>query len=580
MELMEVVGVVIVFTLMNVHAQSSTIEVWVEDPLVKVFQDAKPNGEQQAHADVARGEHASLQIVVRSLKAIKALRCEIGSLQIQGNEQVLLKGATVRFVGYVPVNEPMQYPPKDQLRRPPAYFPDPLLEQETIDVAANSSQPVWITVSIPVTTQPGEYSGLVQISGIVDGREESVSAGVSIRVFNVEVGPSRLWVANWFYPTGVDTGISYTGFSLPLDIAQLRAYARNMAEHRQNVVRIPILFLTKFGVGAQGELKFDFSEFDKVVSLFIEEGVIGRIEGAHIAKRSGGWKSKFVVHVRKINNGAVESAIADPTSQDADKFYGQFLPALVSHLKEKGWLNIYMQHQTDEPVPENARSYKAIGALLHKYAPELPRIDCLHTKEVVGAVDVWVPQLNYVHRDYDFYRERQRAGEEVWFYTAFWPQGEYAGRFIELPLLKTRILHWINYRYGITGYSHWGYNCWKFNGTTDPFTQTTPPHGVSHLPAGDAWIVYPGPGKPFDSMRHEAMRDGIADHELLSMLDERDYSTEAQSLAARHVIDFSKYDCDIKKFRETRLELLNLLQETATVNFSTQAAIDFELSKQ
>ena len=64
-------GVVIVFTLMNVHAQSSTIEVWVEDPLVKVFQDAKPNGEQQAHADVARGEHASLQIVVRSPKAIK-----------------------------------------------------------------------------------------------------------------------------------------------------------------------------------------------------------------------------------------------------------------------------------------------------------------------------------------------------------------------------------------------------------------------------------------------------------------------------------------------------------------------------
>jgi len=352
-----------------------------------------------------------------------------------------------------------------------------------------------------------------------------------------------------------------------------------MAEHRTNCVRLPILELTKFSASAQGELKFDFSDFDKVVLLFIEEGVIGRIEGGHIGWRSGGWTSQWLIEIRKINNGAVESARVDPSSQDADKFYGQFLPALVSHLKEKGWLDIYIQHQADECVPENSQSYKAIGTLVHKYAPELSRIDAvLLREEVVGAVDIWVPRVDHIHQDYDFFKERQRLGEEVWFYTAVWPQGEWANRFVELPLLRTRILHWMNYRYGITGYLHWGYNYWKFNGITDPFTQTTPPHGASHLPAGDAWIVYPGPGKkPFDSMRHEAMRDGIADYELLSMLNERD-STKARALAARHVIDFDEYDCDVKRFRATRLELLTLLQETATVNFSTQAAKDFDVS--
>ena len=499
------------------------------------------------------------------------MRCEIGSLQIQGNEQVLLKGATVRFVGYVPVEKSMQYPPKDRLRPPPVFFPDPLLEQETIDVAAESSQPIWITVPVPVTTQPGEYSGLVQLRGIVDGREESVSVGVSIKVFNVELGSSRLWVTNWFYPLA-EKGLA------GMDIAQLRPYARNMAEHRTNCVRLPILELTKFSAGAQGELKFDFSDFDKVVLLFIEEGVIGRIEGGHIGWRSGGWTSQWLIEIRKINNGAVESARVDPSSQDADKFYGQFLPALVSHLKEKGWLNIYMQHQADECVPENSKSYKAIGALVHKYAPELPRIDAvLLGEEIVGSVDIWVPRLDHIPQDYDFYRERQRSGEEVWLYTAVWPQGEWANRFIELPLLKTRILHWINYRYAITGYLHWGYNFWHYGGNTDPYTQTTPKHGSSHLPAGDPWIVYPGRGKPFDSIRHEAMRDGIADYEFLSMLDERD-SKAAQTLAARHVLDFDEYDCDVKRFRETRLELLNLLQETVPANFSAQATKDFDVS--
>ena len=136
------------------------------------------------------------------------------------------------------------------------------------------------------------------------------------------------------------------------------------------------------------------------------------------------------------------------------------------------------------------------------------------------------------------------------------PQGEYANRFIEQPLLKTRLLHWINYRYGATGYLHWGYNHWR---QEDPFTHLTPAHGgPPYLPAGDSWIVYPGSDGPLGSIRFEAMRDGIVDHELLSMLGERD-AAAAQRLAAQHVLAFDRYDTDLKRFRATRRELLSLL---------------------
>ena len=90
-------------------------------------------------------------------------------------------------------------------------------------------------------------------------------------------------------------------------------------------------------------------------------------------------------------------------------------------------------------------------------------------------------------------------------------------------------------------------------------THTTPPHpSPPYLPAGDAWIVYPGRDGPLDSIRHEAMRDGIADYELLSMLGERN-PPAAERLVAKHVLDFDRHDCDVKTFRATRRKLLELL---------------------
>ena len=204
-----------------------------------------------------------------------------------------------------------------------------------------------------------------------------------------------------------------------------------------------------------------------------------------------------------------------------------------------------------------------MSKLVRKYAPELKIIEACHTKDLAGAIDVWVPQLNFYENDYDYYRSRQSKGEEVWFYTCMHPQGNYANRFIEQPLIKTRLLHWINFQYGATGYLHWGYNYWQ---DTDPFKNVHPLHGsgLGHiLPAGDPFIVYPGKNGPINSIRFEAMRDGIADHELLSMLADRDpkASQAARILSSQLIKSFKDYNIDVKQFRQTRQKLLDLLCE-------------------
>ena len=120
-----------------------------------------------------------------------------------------------------------------------------------------------------------------------------------------------------------------------------------------------------------------------------------------------------------------------------------------------------MQHIADEPIEENIKSYIEIAAFVRKLAPDFKFIDACHSKNLDGMLDVWVPQLDYMNRDYEFYNKQHQSGKEIWFYTCLNPKFEYVNRFIELPLLRTRYMHWVNFKYNIPGYLHWGLNYWS-----------------------------------------------------------------------------------------------------------------------
>jgi hypothetical protein len=561
-----------------VASDAATVRLWPVDSLVKVFPDSGAEAAGVAHVEVARGEQASLQAVVRSEAPIRSLRAEVRSLEAIGGK-ARLTPVTPRFVGYVPVDRPTQRPSQDQLRRPPADYPDPLLEVDAVDVPPGRSQAVWVTVPVPTTARPGVYRGTLDLTGQIAGQPLRLVQELEVEVYPTTVGRSRLWVTDWFAMHWPHLEIAPAPESDEY-YALLRRYARNLADHRHNVALISPLSLARFSVGPNEALDIDFSQFDRWVRIFQEAGVVGRIEGGHIGGRQSGWDSDFVVTIHAVKDGQVRSARVAPDSPEAGRFYGRFFPALVAHLKACGWLSDYLQHLADEPIASNLGTYRAMAALIRKHAPELRVIEACHTKDLVGALDVWVPQLNFLHDDLAHYAARQRAGDEVWFYTCVFPQGEYANRFIEQPLIKTRLLHWINFRYGVTGYLHWGYNHWT---TDSPFTHTTRAHGgPSYLPAGDPWIVYPGKDGPLDSIRFEAMRDGIADHELLSLLAERD-AAAARQIAARHVLAFDRYNTDIAAFRAARRELLQRLsserpEPSARPQTAPEAGLEVDLA--
>lgn len=526
------------------------------DPLQKVLKEAAYFPETEAVATVARGEYASFQFVLRADKPLSGTQVKV---RFGAQGQRLQAGTRTGFVGYVRVGRATPSPSRDRLMPPSGYYPDPILDATNKDIPAHTTQPVWISVAIPQDMPPGDYPAEILVEAVYGKKKVLLKSSFTVKVYPVTITRTRLWFTNWFtmgdqslkHLNGGQAVAPYSDRYWEL----MRTTAKMMAEYRQNVVLLSPLRLAEYTIES-GTYRFDFTRFDKSVQIFKEEGVLGLIEGGHIGGRESHWTSPFVVDFPVLKNGAIvfdRKPIADPGARN---FYTQFIPALVAHLKEKGWYDNYLQHIADEPITENIQSYIDIAAFVKSLAPDIRIIEACHSKDLGNTVDVWVPQLDFFHKDYDFYQERVKQGDEVWFYTCLAPQGEYANRFVELPALKTRVLFWLNYRYNSPGYLHWGLNFWNDN----PFDETT---GIitesgNVLPGGDAWVVYPAKDRFLSSIRLEATRDGIFDNELLHMLHEKN-PAQAQEIARQTVYLFDRYDLNIEAFRSRRERILELL---------------------
>lgn len=524
------------------------------DPLDKILPDCKEFAEADSPALAAKGETVSFQFVLRSSYPLTDVRIEAGDLS-DGTANIA--PATTAFVGYVGV-DPDSYssvPSKDKIVSATGYYPDPLIEDGSRDVSPSTNQPVWISYDIPDDAAAGSYSAGIRITGKKNGQNFLIKRTVSAEIYPVCVPEQTLLIYHWInghlnFLNNNETPAGQRYWDL------LSLVVRKARDYGQNVFMVqPIndCIITKDGSGYSNpstKFTFDFSEFDKRVEIMLNEGHAKRIVGQHIAYRLGDWYDAFGVQV------PYSPSVSIAFDETARNFLDQFFPALYGHLKEKGWDGIYWQHVADEPgTQESAESYNEIASYLKQIVPEMKILEANHsTKEVCGNIDAIAPLLDRLDYDWSFYKSQKDAGKELWFYTCMEPVGNYANRFLEQPLIQTRILHWINYRYHLDGYLHWGLDSWRTldweHGTID----------WGGTPAGDSWIIWPAYNKVLSSIRYEAMRDGINDYELLRLLEKKD-PEKAEELAAGVVMDFDSYDSRIQAFRERRKMLLDALCE-------------------
>ena len=488
----------------------TTFDVWATSDLVRVFEDgfARPD-KSPAGLQLfgLRQETLSAQCVIEAHADLKAVSVAVTPLkQADGSATIRPENISWSFVGSIHIE---QNTPKlrksDLLRAAPAWFPDFLTEERSCACTKDSLKAVYLTICIPRDAEPGEYHADVQVTA------DDVRASVPLKltVYPLQLPDERhLMVTEWYSTHafqqfhGIDSTDSERFFAV------LRTYAENMAQHRQNVFRVS-LELIRSTRGADGRLQFDFSAFDRWAQVFWETGRMDRLETGFVAEfGEGGWSSREIA----LRDFSVRDEARGQTVRMAGaEFLPEFLPALVEHLRAKGWLEKTLFHICDEPSNHNVMAWREASAFVHRHAPDLRRMDAIETPHCQDQLEVWVPKLDHLTTWQRQYEQAQRQGNELWFYTVgIFQSGSLPNKTADVPLIESRLMHWLNYRYGLTGYLHWGFNAW----TDDPIN-------APGQHRGDGWHVYPKRDGLLNSLRWEQMRNGIQDYECLWLLENK-----------------------------------------------------------
>jgi len=438
---------------------------------------------------------------------LKDVTIEVSKLQNHTEGTSLSTGTVAwNFVGSIPLstNAPNQ-PSHVTVRSAPARFPDYLLPDQQISVNKGMFQSVWLTISIPENAGSGGYYGNVKVKS----NEGEQSLPFYLRVYPFSMPAERhLKVTEWYTTQnfqklhGVDGTYSEEWFNV------LRTYAENMAVHRQNVFQVSMNSID-ISLSSSGELTFDFLRFDQIAQIFWDTERMDFLETGFLAKfGEEAWFSTEILlkdfHVKSEETG-------EQISMPGKDIIPALLPAFESHLRRKGWLNKTLFHIHDEPTLRNVQAWRELSAYLHSYAPELIRMDAIETTSLFDDIEIAVPKLDYLDAWHKTYKEAARNGTELWFYTVgIYQANSYPNKTIDMPVMDNRIMHWLNYRFDLSGFLHWGWNQWTEN-----------PYADVGMHIGDGWHVYPVKEGVLNSLRWEQMRNGLQDYEYFWMLENK-----------------------------------------------------------
>lgn len=488
-------------------AQSFSLKA-VSD-LVRVFDDGYnlPVMHDTIKVFGIRSEIISGQCVLVSKKDLADVTVEAGTLKNQNTGEAFpATSVDWNFVGSVPlsINTPNQ-PGSVLSRIAPARYPEYLMAEDQINIQKGTYQPIWLTIKIPQNAEEGTYIGIVKVKSLQG--EQSLPLCLSIYPFTLP-SERHLKVVEWYTTEeferfhGIKEKYSEAWFSM------LKTYAENMVAHRQNVFGVTMNSIEIRRL-ENGELEFDFSRFDQIAQVFWNTGKMDWLETGFLTKF--GADAWFSTEISLNDIEVTDIGAGKRVSLAGEDVIPYLLPAFESHLRQKGWLQKTLFHVKDEPSLHNALAWREMSRYIHKYAPDLKRIDAIETTFLLDDIEVAVPKLDALESWYESYSKWQQEGNELWFYTVGIYQGSFLpNKTIDMPLIDSRILHWLNYRYDANGYLHWGWNQWDEN-----------PYKEIGMHMGDAWHVYPVKEGVLNSLRWEQMRNGIQDYEYFRMLEDR-----------------------------------------------------------
>lgn len=469
--------------------------------------------------EAALNERFSFQVAVRSAVSMNV------AVAATGPEGWSLR---VRRVGYVPMahhNTPVLSDPLDMegLGEIPGFAPDPLLEEQTLLLPQDELHAFWISVVPGAGARPGKHLLSVTVTP-GEGQGKAVVLKIGVKLHDVVLEPRRNFnVTHWFYNDQILDWYKTDGFDKRYwEI--IPGYMRNIAEHGQNVLYVPVFTPPLDGVKrpsqllrvtsvAKGRYRFDWKDVRRYIRTAREQGIT-HFEWCHPFTQ---WGVRHAIRIYE-GQGAGEKLLwpaeTGATSPTYRRFLEQYLPALKRFLDAEGIREVSFFHVSDEPHGEEMlANYKAARALLRELAPWMACMDAISQIEFArepGLIDMPVPSISVALK---FVEEQIPC----WCYYCCGPRDRFLNHLMDTPLAKIAMHGMLFYRWPFKGFLHWGLNYWcesQRRNQIDPYV-TSDARRWPGWPYGDPFLIYPGAEGPVDSVRWEIFGESLQDYALL-----------------------------------------------------------------
>jgi len=482
-----------------------------ETSLNKIFSDASRNvfDKREIKAfrlELAQNEYAPFQVVVQTKSALKNVRLTWGDLvENAGDQQRVISrtNVTVNPVGYVQIKKPYYRPFYGSSEL--GFWPDPLLEEQAVDVKSGDVQPFWVTVRTPKNVRAGDYR--LSLTVAADGAADTVLQA-SVHVWNfVLPDESHLETVFEITPKYIRREHKLAAGSAEA-YAMLDMYYHDMLAHRMspanNLADIPDNQPKLLGI-KDGVASYDFSGFDAAIEKYL---------ALH--------QNAFLFPVDILQGK--EATIA-------------CCRAIGKHLESKGWLKYFYTWLVDEAYDkETERGW------VHEGHPGIRNMVDVHggPDPKYPQTDIWCP---HIEDGYGAFPEKiewaRKNGKTLWVYTSGNAESFYPCMNMDLPNVDPRITVWYCWKVGATGYMYWSINQWPKG---SPWTETF----TFPRQNGNGSMYYPGKHGPVHTIRLETFRDGMEDYEYFYLL----RSLAAKSKDGAKAMELLKWNISDKDFMD------------------------------
>ncbi|AJE48719.1 hypothetical protein P73_4004 [Celeribacter indicus] len=418
------------------------------------------------------------------------------------------------------------------LRDDAGLWPDPLRplgDGGATKVFVGQWQAVWIDFIVTADAPLGRQS--VEIALATSTGQDLGSHTVSLDIHALDLAPLSIPVTQWMH---CDCIAQYYGIE-PFSGAfwtSVEAYAKAAAEIGITSLLAPVwtpvldtavgaqrLTCQLLGIAAdaQGHYDFDFSLLRRWLGIMHDAG-LQQIEIAHFFTQ---WGAEATPPIYVTRNGATTREFGwdvPATDPSYRKLLEQLVPALREVLDAEWGLDRVIFHISDEPTAAMAPTYRAAKNVVADLLDGCTIVDAMSAFSLFeeGIVDTPVVATNHAAPFIE-------AGvDNMWLYYCVGQNRDVANRFFAMPPSRNRVFGSQLFVTKAAGFLHWGfnfYNTYLSKRALDPFLE---PDAGGAFPAGDPFIVYPGPDYTvWHSTRGMVFGEALEDLRLMQALEER-----------------------------------------------------------